>query len=205
MIEDITDRAKAEETVRASEERFRIVFENVFDGISIYTENSDPFKRRLVECNERYAALAGRTREELLAIGFTRALQIPSPEAPNGNEAWSPDRDTPLQGLFSWIRPDGKESVIEYVGVPLSWHGEPHTIGIDRDITKRMHMEETLRESEARLRVMFDSSRDAIGVSKTRHPYVCQSRVLKLFGFENNDSIVGTPIRNSARLRSVRR
>ena len=64
IMEDITERKRADEAVRESEERFRTVFENAFDGISIYSEDPDPSKRRLVECNERYAAMAGRTREE---------------------------------------------------------------------------------------------------------------------------------------------
>jgi len=74
-VEDITERKRAEEEVRESEENFRMVFENVFDGISIYSEDPDPSKRRLIECNEQYAAMAGRSREELLQLGTTLGLQ----------------------------------------------------------------------------------------------------------------------------------
>ena len=75
VFRDLTERKRAEEVVKDSEDRFRMVFENVFDGISIYSEDPDPLKRRLVECNERYAAMAGRTREELLQLGNTQGLQ----------------------------------------------------------------------------------------------------------------------------------
>jgi PAS domain S-box len=85
MIEDITVRKRAEEAIRESEERFRMVFENVFDGISIYSEDPDPSKRRLVECNERYAAMAGRSREELLQLGSTQGLQITLEDTANIN------------------------------------------------------------------------------------------------------------------------
>ncbi len=194
IIRDITDRKRAEEEMRASEEQFRFVFEHVLDGISIYSEDPDPLKRRLIECNNRYAAMAGRSREELLAIGNTRALQLPAVDSPNINEAWSVDSNTPLQGLFSWVRPDGRSNIIEYVGVPIMWRGNPHTIGIDRDTTERKRVEDALRESEAKFRAMFDSSRDAIGVSKKGIHIYANPSYLRLFGFINSEEMIGTSI-----------
>ena len=49
MITDITERKRVDDAIRESEKRFRMVFENIFDGISIYIEDPDPAKRRLVE------------------------------------------------------------------------------------------------------------------------------------------------------------
>jgi len=68
------ERKRMEAEIRESQERFRMVFENAFDGISIFSEDPDPVKRKLVECNERYAAMAGRPREELLRLGSTEGL-----------------------------------------------------------------------------------------------------------------------------------
>src|ERR1035437_5915999 len=109
-IEDITERKRAEEEVQESEERFRMVFENVFDGISIYNEDPDPSKRKLIECNERYSILAGRSRDELLQLGSTLGLQITLEDDANVNRLESIDKKTAYQGFFSWIRPDGKEN-----------------------------------------------------------------------------------------------
>jgi PAS domain-containing protein len=47
-----------------------------------------------------------------------------------------------LRGSFSWIRPDGKDNVIEYTAVPIKIQGKIITIGIDRDITERKRIEE---------------------------------------------------------------
>jgi PAS domain S-box-containing protein len=144
LSSDITARKRVEEALRESEERFRMVFENVIDGISIYSEDPDPLKRRLIDCNEQYATIAGRSREELLKLGFMRALQLPAVDAEKTNEVWSIDRRTPLRGSFSWIRPDGRNNVVEYTGVPITWRGKPHTIGINRDVTERRLAEKQL-------------------------------------------------------------
>lgn len=147
IISDITERKRIKEEAYESEERFRIIFENLYDGISIYYEDPDRSKRKLFECNEQYAALAGRSRNELLQLGITHELQIVLENKGNDNRLEDPDRRTKYrEGTFSWIRPDGKENVIEYRGMPITWRGKPYTIGLDRDITERKKTENELRK-----------------------------------------------------------
>jgi len=143
---DITERVKLEAKVRQSEEKFRLVFENAFDGISIYSEDPDPFKRKLVDCNERYAAMAGRSREELLNCESPQKFMVPLEDGSNISRLDSLEKETAFRGYSSWIRPDGKENVIEYVGMPVKWQGKAFTIGIDRDITERKRAENELRK-----------------------------------------------------------
>ncbi|MBW6535497.1 MAG: PAS domain-containing sensor histidine kinase [Mariniphaga sp.] len=147
-IRDITERKRSENELKKSEEKFKLVFENVFDGISIYTDDPDPLKRILVECNDRYAAMAGRSRDELLRIGRTMKLQISLDDKANENRLNSIIGGKEYYGSYSWIRPDGKENVVEYVGMPVKWHGESYTIGIDRDITERKHAEKELFDAK---------------------------------------------------------
>jgi PAS domain S-box-containing protein len=140
------ERRRMETEMRESEERFRMLFENAFDGICLCIEDPDPFKRKIVECNERYAAMAGRSREELFRLDSLLVLQITLDDNANKNRLESLDKGTSFQGSFSWIRPDGKENVIEYIGKSISWRGKAYTIGIDRDITERKRAENELRK-----------------------------------------------------------
>lgn len=141
---DITESKKVQEAIRESEERFKMVFENVFDGLSIYDEDPDPLKRRLIDCNQRYATMSGRTREELLGIGITKALQVTLEDSANNDRLDSVLSKIEYRGSFKWLRPDGEDNIIEYVGVPISWRGKTYTIGIDRDISERKRSEKEL-------------------------------------------------------------
>lgn len=142
---DITEDKLGQEAIRESEERFRMVFENVFDGISIYDEDPDPLKRKLVDCNEQYALMSGRTREELLRIGNTKAFQVTIGEFQDNPRLETFTSKKEFSGSFFWMRPDGKKNIIEYTGVPIIWRGKPYTIGIDRDITERMRAENKIK------------------------------------------------------------
>jgi PAS domain S-box-containing protein len=165
IVRDITERKQTEEVIRESEERFRMVFESVLDGISIYDENFDPFKRKLIDCNEQYATMSGRTRGELLMLGNTQALQITLEDTANNTRLESLSENRAYRGSFSWIRPDGKDNIVEYIGVPITWRGRSYSIGIDRDVTVQKHAEEALKKSEARFRSYFDLS--SVGIAIT--------------------------------------
>ena len=192
MATDITLRKRAEEAVRDSEERFRMIFENVFDGICIYTNDPDPYKRKLVECNERYASMAGRTRDELLQHESTQDLQRTLEESANANRMESLARGDVYQGFFSWIRPDGKENIVEYTGVPITWQGEPYSIGIDRDITEQKRAERALRESEKKYRDIVTWA--PIGIyqsTRSGEMISANSSIAKLLGCDNVDELIG--------------
>ena len=192
MATDITMRKQAEEAVRESEERFRMIFENVFDGICIYTNDPDPYKRKLVECNERYAFMAGRTREELLQRESIQELQRTLEESANSDRLESLARGEVYQGSFSWIRPDGKDNIIEYIGVPITWQGKPYSIDIGRDVTEQKRAEKALRESEKKYRDIVTWA--PIGIyQSTREGKMlsANSSIAKLLGCDNVDELIG--------------
>lgn len=141
--EDVTERAMADEELREAALKFQMVFDNANDGISIFEEMPDLEQRRLVDCNARYAEMAGRSREELLRVGVTRDIskQLTSPDWP------AIRKGVPWHGTFSWIRPDGKENIVEYTAITAIMRGKKYTIGIDRDVTERMRVEGVIRAS----------------------------------------------------------
>lgn len=163
-IRDITDRKHAEMKLHESNEKLRLIFENAFDGIDVYEEIPSTGERILVDCNDRYCELAGRSREELMAVENTVIFQrsVVNPWEETGREAVL--KGKAFSGIFSWIRPDGKENIIEYNAAPTRVGDRYFTIGLDRDITERMRVENELRESNEKLRLIFENAFDGISV-----------------------------------------
>src|SRR4028118_816732 len=64
VARDITERKRADEKLRESEERHRAVVEQSVEGIYLFAPNSG----RLLEANEAFAELLGYTSEELLGM-----------------------------------------------------------------------------------------------------------------------------------------
>ena len=161
---DITEQKRAEIELRESEEKLRSIFENAFDGICIYEEFPDEDRRVLLECNERYCQMAGRSKEELLAVEDTRTFQHIIENAPEEQDWESVKAGKAFSGIFSWIRPDGKENIIEYNAAPTKLGDRYFTIGMDRDITERWQAEQALRESEEKLHLIFENAFDGISI-----------------------------------------
>ncbi len=161
-VRDITERVRMETELRESRERFRMVFENMFDGISIYDENPDPYKRKLIDCNDRYAEMAGRSRKELIKSGNTMELQVTLDKSANSNRLDALSSGTAFHGTFSWIRPDGKDNVIEYSSRAIIWQGKTYSIGIDRDITDKAEIENELKKYRENLEILVEEKTEQL-------------------------------------------
>ncbi len=148
IIRDITEYKHAEAELRASEEKLRLIFENAFDGISIYEEIPAEDRRILVDCNERYCQMAGRSKADLMSIADTRTIQQSIENAPEAEDRAAVISEQVFSGVFSWIRPDGKENIIEYNAAPTRVGERYFTIGLDRDITERRRAQEELRQAK---------------------------------------------------------
>jgi two-component system cell cycle sensor histidine kinase/response regulator CckA len=155
FIEEISDQRRVETALSASEEKLRLIFEHAFDGISIYEELPESASRRLLECNERYAEIAGFSRKELMAIGNTSTVQQKIGRTfTRAENLLIRQSKIPYRGFFSWQRPDGKKNVIEYSAAPIDVGGRPLTIGIDRDITELVQTQEAALQRAAHLEAL---------------------------------------------------
>ena len=161
---DISTRRQMETELRESNEMLRLIFENAFDGISIYEEFPEDDSRLLIDCNERYCQMAGRSKAELLAVRDTRVFQRKGdqPALPVNSSAVLLQQA--YNGVFSWVRPDGRENIIEFNAAPTLVGGRFFTVGLDRDMTERRRAEADLRESNEKLRLIFENAFDGISI-----------------------------------------
>lgn len=157
---------KTDMVLREVETKWSLLFENPFFGVSIYEEEAITGVRKLLDCNDRYVEMTGRSREELFSSSNTTLFHKKLLSAQTVTEQKELRRNlVPYGDHFSWRRPDNKENVIEYIAYPVEIGGKPLTIGIDRDITGLKQAESVLQQSEELFRAMFEQA--AVGVSQT--------------------------------------
>jgi len=144
---EVTERQQAERALRESQTMLQLIFNHAFDGISVYEEDLEQGTRRLIDCNTRYAEIAGRSREDLLAIGDTMPLQ--KDHTTNHQEFVKHLNSGVYVGCFSWLRPDGQDNIVEYTAVPLHVEDRLLVIGVDHDITAQV---QATQEREAMIK-----------------------------------------------------
>jgi PAS domain S-box-containing protein len=154
MIEDITERKQAEESLQESEARLRTLFETSPDGV-IIDQNG-----LLVYANPAYQQMFG-IKNLQDRLGESYSLMI----APHDldrvlaiSAAREAGEDAPTTYEYTGQRADGSEFPVEVTAARFEYEGSPATMAILRDITERKQAEEALRESEERFRNMMEQS-----------------------------------------------
>ncbi len=165
VLRDITERKKAEEELKESEERYRALVDTAGlagEGIMI-VERVEGNKAVIAFVNDTFAGMLGYQREKMLGMA-ARDLFLP------GDRIWLQDKNRrkrkgealPSHYAVMALRKDGSMLPIEISMGAMRYQGKSATVVYVRDVTERKQAEETLRESEAQFRAIFDGA--AIGV-----------------------------------------
>lgn len=164
LVQDITDRKRAEEELRESEQRFRATFEQAAVGFALIALDG-----RFLRVNQRFCEILGYTETELLALGF---LEITHPDDRLLDTEW-------MQAMVlgqvqagsrqkRYLRKNGSQV---WVNLTLSLVREPsgepkYFAGAIEDITERLLAEEALKESEERFRAIASATPIPISIAR---------------------------------------
>ncbi len=161
VARDITERKRAEEALRESEERFRAVAESANEGI-VSTDS----RGKIFYCNQAAAAMFGYTDEDIL--GQSLDMLMPGrfrDRYKSGLTQWIAQRDqSPISRTAEVLgcRKDGSEFPIELSIGSWNARGDTFFTGIIRDITarkqaaERLHLQSTALEAAANGIVITD-------------------------------------------------
>ena len=150
IARDITDRKQAEEALRESEERYRMLFNSANDAIFVHQPSADGKPRKFIEVNDVACKRYGYTREELLE--FTPIDLVISgleEDARVGVRRLLSERHSVFEIIHK--TKDGKEIPVEISAHLFDFQGRPTILSIVRDITDRKRSEEERLSFEARL------------------------------------------------------
>jgi PAS domain S-box-containing protein len=147
-------KARLEADLRASEERFRALFDGMSEGFALHEivcdENSEPVDYRFLDANPAFERLTGLKRREIIGRLMTEVL-------PGDSPTWIK--------IYGAVALTGKPARFENYSSALDRWYEVHAFRtipgrfavLFLDVTKRKRIEGDLRRSEQAYRLLFET------------------------------------------------
>ena len=159
VFDNVTERKEIERALRGAEERYRGLLNQSVAGVAEIDLTGN-----LMNVNDRYCEIVGRSREELLTLNL-QDLNHPDDQAENAAKVRrliQTGENFDLEKRY--VRPDGSWVwVYNSVFAVSSLDGRPYSIvAVVIDITERKYAEEALRASEERYRAVVESQSEML-------------------------------------------
>ncbi len=184
IVQDVTDRKRTEEALRASEERYRTLVENAHDIIY-----SHDLEGNYTSVNKAVEQITGYSREEALKLSLA---QIVAPEYLDRARSMirrklAGEKVTVYD--LEIVAKDGRRIAFEVNSILIFQDGLPVGIhGIARDVTERKRVQEELRESEERYRDLVENSTELICTHDLDGLILSANRAsIKLLGYDEKE------------------
>jgi len=173
-IRDITERKRAEEAVRESENRFRQLGDVTLEGIAITEEGI------VVDGNSRLAAMLGYELREIIGRPVTDFV------APDSLSLVirSIGKNAEEKYEHSLLRKDGSTIPVESHARTMPWNGKTMRVTAIRDLTERKQAETALKASESQFRELWESTVEGIAIHDKGILLEVNEAMCQMFGVE---------------------
>ena len=156
IVRDITERKRSEEALRASEARFRMMFESSLIGILMTNPNGE-----IYAANPEACRLLGRTEDEICRLGRNGIVDLTNPNLNVALEERS--RTGHFKGELTYVCADGTIFPIDIdSGTFTDSAGQTHAYNFFQDISRRKRGQKARFESEANVRVLINATDESI-------------------------------------------
>lgn len=189
---DITDRKHAEDALRESEEKYRLLFNNILDGFAycqmVFDANGKPVDFIYLEVNDLFEKLT-----ELKNVVGKKVTEV-IPEIRESNPE--------LFEIYGRVAKTGKPERFE-TGVPSLgiWFSvavyspkKDYFIAVFNNITVRKKAEAALKESEERYRRLVDLTPDGIAIHSEGKIVFANDAAIKILGAKSLDEVIGKSV-----------
>ena len=148
---ELSERILAEEALKESEEKYRLIVENANDGIEITQDD------KILFSNPRFAEMLGYTTEEMLNAKFSQFFTEQAIQSLYDRENKRKNNmPVPTSYETSFRKKDGTIIQVDVKYEIIEYKEKPATFAIIRDVTERKEAEEALAESDSLRELLLD-------------------------------------------------
>jgi PAS domain S-box-containing protein len=189
VARDITERKRAEEALRESEQRLASIYNTVGDVIfHLAIEPAGQF--RFISVNSAFMKVTGLSPEMVVGRTVNEIIPEPSLTMVLGKYRQAIAENT----IVSWEEisdyPTGRLTGVVSIAPVFDDKGTcTHLVGSVQDITERKRMEEDLQESEERFRLLSEAAFEAIAIHEKGVLLNANDQYFKMFGYEPDEAL----------------
>ncbi len=158
---DITERKKAEEELRSSEKKYKLLFET--SPLPLWMVNKENLS--IIAVNDAAAALYGYTNDELLHSTIRR-LRLPEDQDKLEAFEMELNESTDL-GVIKQRKKDGTIISVQIISHDIIFEGRKVRLTLTNDVTEKLKAEESLKKSEANLQTILNTTNTAYALFDT--------------------------------------
>ncbi|HKJ66276.1 MAG TPA: PAS domain S-box protein [Desulfopila sp.] len=187
-VQDITIRKKAIEAAEESKKQYRDLFDSIRDLILVADR-----ERTIIDCNQAFLDTFGYAREEMLGRKTQQLYENEEMFREMGEKLKKHVHEASFLTTVRYMKKSGEcfpgETSVYFL---KDDSGQVYgIIGLIRDVSERLEVEERVKKSEAQFRTLVESLFDAIVVIKTGgETLFVNEAACELFG-RSKDELVG--------------
>jgi PAS domain S-box-containing protein len=182
IIRDMTERKKAGDALRRSEENFRTLFDSAADAIFILDMNG-----KFIDANRSAYERLGYRKEDMLAMHVSQ-LEPPEYGAKTAERIEQHKKYGHVVFESVHLKNDGTAIPVEVDSSIIDFDGEKVFFSINRDITERKRYEQQIQLAYAELDQIFNTAVDGmIVISRDFSILRVNETLLSLLGWQHNE------------------
>jgi PAS domain S-box-containing protein len=181
---DVSERKQAEEALRESEERFKIIFQSAPDAYYL-----NDLKGNFIDGNKMAQKLTGYKREELIGKSFLKLRLLPPSQIPRAAKLLVKNAKGLSTGPdeFRILRKDGNKVMVGISTHPVKIKDQTLVLGIARDITERKRAEKAIKESEEKFRLLAEKSPNMIFINRKGRVVYANQKCEEVMGYRREE------------------